>query len=267
MLFKVLTTPIVWVLLLLLTGLSLLREVRKQSRFKLGWYLLVIGFSILFFLSLKPVSNFLVYPLEYQYQFPSSELLSNIDMIVILGGGVIPALGQHKDLKNAQASGATYSRLFNGVRIFKNSNAKMLMLSGAGEVSGSESNAEVMKRLAMELGIPEDKIITEVNSRNTYEHAIWFKKIFPNIENMKIGIVTSALHMPRTVQAFKNKISQDAIIPIPVDYIYSPLQYTIEIFIPSINTFVKSSYAIHEWIGIIWYYLRGYWKPNISVLD
>lgn len=85
------------------------------------------------------------------------------------------------------------------------------------------------------------------------EHAIELAKIFPPTEKLHIGIITSALHMPRAVQAFRKKFSRDIIIPIPVGYIYSPQKYNFERIVPFVDAFVKSSYAIHEWIGIVWY--------------
>ena len=67
--------------------------------------------------------------------------------------------------------------------------------------------------------------------------------------------MTSALHMLRAVQAFRKKFSRDIIIPIPVGYIYYPQKYNFESIIPIVDAFVKSSYAIHEWIGMVWYSL------------
>ena len=106
------------------------------------------------------------------------------------------------------------------------------------------------------LGISENKIITESKSRNTMEHAMELVKLFPLEERVRIGIVTSALHMPRTMQAFRRKFSTNAIVPIPVDYIYSPLKYSFKNLIPHSDAFSTSSYAIHEWIGMLWYRAR-----------
>ena len=119
-----------------------------------------------------------------------------------------------------EASSATYSRVCNGVKIFRQSGAKVLVLSGAGEQRDSETNAEVMKDIAIALGIPENKIMTEGESHNTMEHAIELAKLFPTTKNVRIGIVTSSLQIPRAVQAFSNKIPKNAVVPIPVGYIY-----------------------------------------------
>jgi uncharacterized SAM-binding protein YcdF (DUF218 family) len=218
-----------------------------------GWYFLIFATCILYFLSITPVSNILVYSLERQYQFPPREILEKVDIMVILGGGVMSSGGFRK---SPEASGATYPRIFNGVKIFRQSRAKVLALSGAGEQRDSETNADVMKDIAIALGISGDKIMTEGKSHNTMEHVIELAKLFPPTKNAQIGIVTSALHMPRAVQAFSEKIPENAVVPIPVGYIYSPLRYSFENLIPHIDAFSTSNYAIHEWVGMLWYGVR-----------
>ena len=131
-----------------------------------------------------------------------------------------------------------------------------MVLSGAGDQRDSETNAEVMKDIAIALGISKKNIIIECESHNTMEHAIELAKLFPLAEGGLIGIVTSALHMPRTVQALRKKFPKNAVSPIPVDYIYSPLKYSFKNLIPRVDAFSTSSYAIHEWIGVLWYWVR-----------
>jgi len=193
------------------------------------------------------VEGALIYSLERIYQPPAKDVLSTLDIVVVLGGGAWPS-GVFS--KYPEASGATYSRLFNGVEIFKQSSAKTLVLSGG------ESEAEVMKTLAIRLAVCEDKILTETKSCNTMQQIIEFTKIFPPAEKMRIGIVTSALHMLRSEKSFRKKFSADAIVPIPVNYTYTPVKYNLESFIPSSETFTGSTYALHEWIGIAWYAIR-----------
>ena len=252
-LLKSISTPIVWILAFLIFGLMLTEKLRKKPRLNVGLYFLIFAVCILYLLSITPVSNLLVYSLECQYQPPSGEVLEEMDIVVILGGGVMSSGGFRG---YPEASGATYSRVFNGVRIFRQSGAKKMVLSGAGGQRGGGTNADVMKNIAIALGISENKIIAEGGSRNTMEHAIELAKLFPPEEGMRIGIVTSALHMKRAVVAFYEKFPQHSIKPIPVGYIYSPLGWSIDSFIPSAGAFSTSSYAIHEWIGMLWYGVR-----------
>ena len=202
-LLKPFSTPIVWVLAFLIFGLILTGKLRKKARLNVGWYSLIFGACILFYLSIKPVSNMLVYSLECQYQPPSREVLEELDIMVVLGGGIKLSKGFRK---SPEASGTTYSRVFNGVKLSRQSGAKVLVLSGAGEQRDGEINTDVMKDIAIALGIPENKIITEGKSHNTMEHAIELAKLFPPEEKTGIGIVTSGLYMKRAVLAFYKKI-------------------------------------------------------------
>ena len=245
-LLKSLSTPIVWVLVLMILSLILIIRPMKKLRFKLGKCALLLGMCILFLLSVEPVSNLLVYCLECQYKIPPEEVLSDLDIVVILGGGAYLSGGFRE---HTEAGGLTYARLFNGVRVFKQSGARTLALCGGHE-------AEVMKTLALELGVEESKIITETKSGTTMENAAELAKLLPSAEEKQIGLVTSALHMLRSEKTFKKQFPDDTIVPIPVNYIYSPNWYYLEGFIPSTNTLSTSNSAIHEWIGIVYYLIR-----------
>ena len=245
-LLKSLANPIVWVLVFMALGLILIIRPAKKLRFKLGKCALFLGISILFLLSIRPVSSLLIYCLECQYKLPSDEALSDLDMVVILGGGAYLAGGFREQ---AEASGPTYARVFNGVRVYKQSGAKALALCG-----GTEAGA--MKKLAYELGVEESEIVTETKSGTTMENAAELAKLHRPAEQRRIGLVTSAFHMLRSEKTFKKQFPNDTIVPIPVNYIYSPDWYKPECFVPSTSTLLKSNYAIHELIGMVYYSIR-----------
>ncbi|MFZ2146131.1 MAG: YdcF family protein [Sedimentisphaerales bacterium] len=252
-LLKSIASPIVWVLALMFLSLILTRRLPKTLRYKLGRWSLFLGMCILFLFSIEPISNLLVYSLEYQYKLPSDEILSNLDVVVILGGGMRTSGGFRK---YPEARGVTYSRLFNGIRIFKQSGARTLVLCGGSPIQSNESEAEVMEALALELGVQQSKIITETKSRNTMENAAELAKLLSSTEKRRIGLVTSALHILRSEKAFRKQLPNDTIVPIPVNYIYSPDRHNLRSFVPSTDVFLMSDFAIHEWIGIIWYFTR-----------
>ena len=90
----------------------------------------------------------------------------------------------------------------------------------------------------------------------TMENATELAKLLPPAKQRRIGLVTSALHMLRSEKTFKKQFPNDTIVPIPVNYIYSPGWYHLEGFVPSTYTLSKSNSAIHEWIGIVYYSIR-----------
>lgn len=74
-----------------------------------------------------------------------------------------------------------------------------LVVTGKG-VAKERTEASVMKELAQSLGVPEERIITEEESRNTREHSM---NLFPIVGDHPFILVTSALHMPRAMHAFR----------------------------------------------------------------
>ena len=252
-LLKMFSTLFLGIMIAISLGLAFLKNARKDGlKGKIGWHLSFSAMLMLFFLSTKPVSNLLVYSLEHRYQLPSQETLSNLDAVIILAGGVRPS---NIFAEGAEASGVTYSRLVSGVTLFKKSHAKLLVMQGTSK-SDLESDAVVMRGLAEQLGVPRDRIFVETKSRNTFEHAIELRRKFPVFPKIRLGVVTSAVHMRRSEMAFKWKFPEDVIVPIPVDCNYSVLKYNIEDFVPSIEAFEASSAAFHEWVGIVWYLLK-----------
>jgi len=226
-LLKSTSTPIVWILALLSFGLILAKCFRKKPLSKLGWVLVLLGTLTLFLFSIRPVSNLLVYPLECRYKLPPAEVLLTLDFVVVLDGGFYPSGGFQE---YPEAGGVTYSRLFNGVKVFKQSGARTLALCGGDPMQSGETGAEVMKSLALELGVQENRIITDTRSRNTMENAAELAKLLSSTEKRRIGLVTSALHMLRSEKTFRKRFPKD--------------------------TIATSTYALHEWIGIVWYLIR-----------
>ncbi len=256
-LFKPISTPIIWILILLVSGLFLTKHLRKKKGSKFGWYLLLLGTLTLLFFSNRLVSNRLVYFLESRYEPASTNTLSTLDIMVVLSGGIRRS---SRFNKNFEVVPVTFSRISEGIKAFNQSNAKNIILSGAGSNSrtklDSQKDGEAMKNLAIQLGVPEENIIVEPNSFNTMEHAIELVKLFPPEKKLKIGLVTSALHMLRSKKAFNKKFQPDSIVPIPVNYIYSSPKLNITSFIPSSDALSQSTYALHELIGILWLSIR-----------
>ncbi len=252
-LLKSLTDPVMIILIILTLALILTVRLPKKPRYKSGWWILLLGICLLYALSIPPVSNLLIYGLECRYRLPSDESLSNLDIVAILGGGMNRSGGFRDSPEPAKF---TYARLICGVRIFKKSGAGTLALCGGGWVGGTESEAGVMETMALELGVEKSKIVTETKSLNTIGNAAGLAGILEQAKGRKIGLVTSAMHMPRAMKIFERQFPDDTIVPIPVAYIYSPEWFALGGMVPSANSLSNSDYAIHEWIGMLWYAIR-----------
>jgi uncharacterized SAM-binding protein YcdF (DUF218 family) len=207
---------------------------------------------LLYALSLKPVANLVMYPLEARYASPPEGSLS-LDLVAVLGGGMYPCGGLRPVAELREHS---YSRFRRGVEVFKASGAGTLIFSGGNPDGGCEAEAALMKQMAISLGIPAETIIAETGSRNTKENAAAVARLLPPGQDRRIGLVTSAVHMPRSVAVFRAHFPDDTIIPVPALSMYYPMGWDIRAVIPSVCNLEQSTVALHEWIGMAWYAVR-----------
>ena len=253
---KTIAAPITWVMISLICGLALMFKAGRASRRQaVGWYFILIASVSLFLLSTKPVHNFLLNKLESKYKPVSSSELGSVDVIIILGGGL---QSQGSFQKTPEAGGVTYSRVFNGVEVFNKSKARKLVLSGGIPEGDNISEAEVMREAALKLGVHPSKLILEQKSHTTKQEAFQIRGMGIIDKNTRIGLVTSALHMGRSVWVFKKLFPENEIVPIPVGFIYTPRPFSFKDLIPDTENFSRSSEVFHEWFGWLFYRLARY---------
>ena len=243
----------------------------------------IIGITalLLYALSIQPVSDFLLKPLENAYPpldmrrvdstpllaqtSDSEQLPENADesqkenplqAIVILGGGVIqgsPEAGIGRETLAADAEKrAVYAFTL------KDKFSVPLVFSG-GKVFDYNQEAEAVTagRFFAALGLPQERFIAEDKSRNTWENARETAKLTLNGAALeRVILVTSAYHIKRSVYCFEqNGIS---VIPAPTNYKTDRgRKYDIFSFMPSMIWLENSHLALHEYIGLI-YYIAAY---------
>lgn len=237
---------------------SLFLFLLKKQR--LGKTILLLTLLSYYSLSIEPVAFFLASSLASKGGIVSLQKgADNIEAIVILAGGASKK-GGHRLYH--ELSGVSWRRLWHGIELYKEFKGELPILysGGSGDPFDPVSvEAELAKNYAISIGIPEEKFWIEPKSRNTYESGIEIKRIldsrFPGIDKHKIILVTSAIHMPRSIRVMK-KIGLHS-IPSPADFTIGSLKLNLFSFFPSTGNFAVSSFAIHEWIGIWGYWLLG----------
>jgi uncharacterized SAM-binding protein YcdF (DUF218 family) len=117
------------------------------------------------------------------------------------------------------------------------------------------SEAAVIPALFEKLGVPPDRITLESRSRNTAENAAYSKVLAAPKPGERWLLVTSAMHMPRAIGAFR-----EAGFPVeayPVDYKTNGWQ-DLGSLVGSLSAGLRQTdTALHEWIGLIAYRLTG----------
>jgi uncharacterized SAM-binding protein YcdF (DUF218 family) len=215
----------------------------------LGGLLIVSGFLLLYLLSINPVSDFLLKPLERSTP-PVHEKRGQADAIVVLGGGV-------RDLSwlelEPQPSATSIERLVAGVRLYKELHIPLVIIGGNGNPFQQEiKEAEAMGRIAVALGVPVKDIIVENAPRNTLESARAAKKL---IKGNRIILVTSAYHMKRSSAMFRKQGFDVA----QASAGYRTEQQGLSLYscIPRAGSLHDSSAALAEFLGLFWYTITG----------
>ncbi len=225
-----------------------------------GWYLskrwhktgivvICLAVCALLGLSTQAGSRLLVEPLEARSLPLADTSHTNAQAIVILGGGRLFAAPE--DGERDQPSYASLGRLRHGVRLHRLTRLPVLVSGGSPDGSG-ESEAAVMARSMKEdFGVSARWV--EDASDNTFQNARKTADTLHIVGIRRILLVTDAMHMPRAMKAFA-AVGFD-VVPAATNFrARRPLDASG--FIPSAGELESSSYAMHEWIGLVWYQIR-----------
>lgn len=205
------------------------------------------------------VSAVLARSLERQY-LPRTEIPTT-QAIVILGGATRSPEPPRPWVEVNEAG----DRLLYGAKLYRQGKAPVVILSGGRlhwQGSGP-SESEDMAALLEPMGVPASAILQDPTSLNTRENAVNVKRILEEKGIRQILLVTSALHMPRSVLIFK-RLGIDP-IPAPTDFLTDDLSETatgwqdvvLNLF-PDAESLYLSSRTLKEYIGIFIYRLRGW---------
>ncbi|WP_049294276.1 envelope biogenesis factor ElyC [Franconibacter helveticus] len=237
--------PLPFLLLVMALALALLWWSRWQKTAK---GLLTASWFALFMLSLQPVTDRLLKPIESAY--PTWRGQEKVNYVVVLGGGYTwnPAWAPSSNLINN-----SLPRVTEGIRLWHANPGAKLVFTGAPAKTNPVSTAEAGARVAQSLGVPRSDIITLDTPRDTEEEAAAVAKA---IGHQPFLLVTSASHLPRAMRFFQHQGLKP--IPAPANQmaIESPLNPW-ERVIPSPLWLMHSDRVGYETLGRIWQWLKG----------
>jgi uncharacterized SAM-binding protein YcdF (DUF218 family) len=227
--------PEVWILVALAAAAWL---ARRPERVRLARRVAAAGMLLFLLFGTQATSSLFVRPLENRYGPPPGPLPPH-DAIVVLSGGSHTGRG---DEGGAILGTRSLDRLVQGLRLYRQGAAPVLVLSGG---SGPVPQADSMRAVAVELGVPAAALVVERRSRTTRENAAEVRRLVPAAH--RIVLVTSALHLPRAVALFRRE--GFAVTAVPADYL-SPPRFAFDQLLPRASAIAASDAAIHEWVGL-----------------
>ena len=203
---------------------------------------------IILLISSNPlVANYLTMRLEEPYYPIPVQNIKKHDFVVVLSG-MIHQVG-NKNFKKYEWGDP--DRFFAGIELIKNKKASNLIFT-AGQLPWTENwkpEGYILKDKAVNMGIPEEKILVTDKVKNTYEESVAVLKLVP--KNTSIILVTSTFHMKRSKYLFEKQGLN--ITPFPVDFKISSSNFTFLDLIPSVSSLQKTSTFIRENIGRLYY--------------
>ncbi len=222
---------------------------------KTSTVLMLVALLVLYVSSTPIVANSLYGRLEQVYPPIAVQEVPASKCIVLLGGSVSPLMPPRVDFEMSDS----IDRVRIAARLQRTGKGKLIIATAGGRRGSKivQSAAEATRILLAEWGVPAKAIVIEDTSRNTRENAINSAIL---LEEWNCGVpllVTSALHMPRSVAAFK-KVGVD-VFPVPADVrVIRKPGLTLHDWIPNSLSLRMTTRALRERMGQKVYEFRGW---------
>lgn len=225
---------------------------------------IVLALVILWLGSSRYVAYSLVRSLEGRY--PTLDGTPAADAIVVLGGGT-RSNDPPRPMTEVNEAG---DRLIYAARLYRDGAADVVLVTGGSiewlQPEGVAPEANDMAALMQLLGVPDEALWLEAESRNTYENALYSREMLAEAGLNDILLVTSAMHMPRSAPLFTAQGLR--VTAAPTDYLVSDAEWqhlwhggpsaTIINLLPNVEYLTYTTRCLKEYIGIFVYGLRGW---------
>jgi uncharacterized SAM-binding protein YcdF (DUF218 family) len=226
-------------------GLVVLILLRYNKR-RTATGFLMLALAILYVSSLPLTAKYMYQRLESQHLPVPTEQVPNGGCIIMLGGVLSAPLPPRVDVNFHDG----IDRVYKTAELYRAGKAPYVIVTGGNQPwsVAVKTEADYVRELLVEWGVPEDAIFLEGSSRNTRENALYSKNLINAINCQDPLLVTSAAHMARAVAAF-NGVGI-SVTPISTDVAVTDRALpSIMDFVPNAGALATTSAAIREWIG------------------
>jgi len=243
-------------ILALLTPGTVLLFVPSLARWGRRWLAAVVVLYAL--LSSQLGASLLARTLTGGYRpLASAEEARGARVIVVLGAGSVNLRASGRQLSSVTAEAGL--RVLEAARLFDLLNGPLVIASGGvtERDRGAAPESVALQRALIALGVGADRIVLESESKNTRDEATIVKRILADRGLTDFILVTSPLHMRRSMLAFE----QQGMHPIA-----SPSQLMSDrttqrgAFLPSDMWLQLCDDVLYEWLARGYYWWRG-WLP------
>lgn len=248
--FWFLLSPSQLLLLGLLAGALLLAIGRRGT----GRVLTVLSATGVLVFGILPGSVFLARPLEAR--FPQPELPSEVTGIILLTGAEETVASEVSGTPQVGVQGQRYITAL-GLAA-RHPGARIVVSGGPIDERGKAplgTQSGVARALLESLGLDGDRVWFEQQSRDTCDNAANTKSLLRPKAGEAWVVVTSAMHMPRTVACFR-AAGWPEVIAQPAGYQAAPGLHGVGT-LRIVSNLALLDLALHEWLGLAYYRWTG----------
>jgi uncharacterized SAM-binding protein YcdF (DUF218 family) len=237
--------PVPWMLALVLVLLFWHRPWARKMLFFTLCGILILHSGL--------INAWLRYPLESRYEpLLDPTAAEPYDAIVVLTSASIPAGGL---APFPTIDESMFRRLEEAYRLYK-IHPKPIVLSG-GHVdpfTPDRNENKIGREYLLRWGVPQHHVRGEAKSRDTFESAVEVGKLLKQQKWRRYLLVTSAVHMPRSMLAFAARAPEP--IAAPGDFTVRERTLSPLDFAPTAAAARSMALTIHEYVGLANYYWR-----------
>ncbi len=212
--------------------------------------------SLFLALAAIPLGQWALRPLENRYA--SVDLPAKVDGIILLTGDESPTLSEAR--KMPLAGYAAQRHVFLARLAKKYPKARLVVVGNTwpfreDSADGRMTTRQVVQDILEGIGVPRQRVEFESRSRTTKENALFAKDFIKPKNGENWILLTSAFHMPRAVLCFEKAGMK--VVPVPADYLTYPERLGPH-RLDAANQIRFLNVAVHEYIGLLSYWLAGW---------
>ena len=234
--------PPLSLLLIALVALFQLKRAPRVSAVIIGTCLIAM-----LVLAIPAVANFLLAELERQVPSGPASATPPAAIIILSGDHHIGAT----DAERIALGPLTLERLRAGAALARATNLPILVTGGHVTSDTAALGSLMARDLDQDFRVPVRW--TEDEARDTWENAALSAAILHRAGINSAYLVTHGWHMPRALVAFRHFGITATPAPTALTATFTSLADSI---LPEATAWSKSYYALHEWVGLLWYSMR-----------
>ncbi len=241
--------------LLILLGLVLVMLQRQRSRLQgFGIFLLFSGLAVLWISSIAPTATWLTATLERDYPPRPIAEMPRADVGIVLGG----AIGGQAPPRVMPDLGGAADRIWLAARLYHHGTVPRLLVVGGNQPWMPEAapEAEMIRDLLIEWGVPAAAIAVETGSQNTWQNALGARAAMQLSGDRTALLITSGTHMARAMATFR-KAGLDVTPATAEVQVTVGGAFTLLNLLPNAGALNGTTVAFKEHVGLLVYRLMG----------